>query len=60
MDKLEQMQSDQLTIQPWLYDMFLYQLCEAGELDEALAIVKYRFGNRLGVYPSYDVVLPAG
>ncbi len=26
MDKLEQMRSDQIQIQPWLYDIFTYQL----------------------------------
>jgi tetratricopeptide (TPR) repeat protein len=43
MDKLEQMQADQIDIQPWLYDIFMFQLCEADELDEVLRILKYRF-----------------
>lgn len=45
MDKLEQMQSDRIEVQPWLYDIFMYQLCESGELDEALSILRYRFEN---------------
>jgi pentatricopeptide repeat protein len=48
MDKLEQMQSDQISVQPWLYDIFMFQLCEAGELDEALTMLKYRFENSRG------------
>ncbi len=46
MEKLEQMQSDDIHVQPWLYDIFLYQLCEAGELDEAFRMLRYRFENR--------------
>ena len=46
MDKLEQMQSDEIHVQPWLYDIFLYQLCEIGELDEAFRMLRYRFDNR--------------
>ncbi len=45
MDKLEQMHTDEITVQPWLYDIFMFQLCDAGELDEALNILKYRFEN---------------
>jgi hypothetical protein len=43
MEKLEQMQSDAITVQPWLYDMFMFQLCEVGELDEAWKLLKYRW-----------------
>jgi pentatricopeptide repeat protein len=46
MEKLEQMQSDEIYVQPWLYDIFLYQLCEIGELDEAFRILRYRFDHR--------------
>lgn len=42
MDKLEQMRSEQIRIQPWLYDIFTYQLCEADELDEAFKLLRYR------------------
>lgn len=46
MEKLEQMQNDEIHVQPWLYDIFLYQLCEVRELDEAFRILRYRFENR--------------
>tara|TARA_R110002060_G_scaffold36092_4_gene46973 strand:+ start:56 stop:703 length:648 start_codon:yes stop_codon:yes gene_type:complete len=45
MDKLDEMHSDEITVQPWLYDIFMFQLCEAGELDEAFNLLKYRFNN---------------
>ncbi|KAG9229762.1 pentatricopeptide repeat protein-like protein [Amylocarpus encephaloides] len=45
MDKLEQMQADQIPIQPWLYDIFTYNLCAAGELDQAYHMLVYRFEN---------------
>ena len=45
MDKLEEMHSDEIKVQPWLYDIFVFQLCEAGELDEAYKLLKYRFEN---------------
>lgn len=43
MDKLEEMQTDQGMVQPWLYDIFMFQLCEADELDEVWKLVKYRW-----------------
>jgi pentatricopeptide repeat protein len=46
MEKLEQMHADEVRVQPWLYDIFLYQLCEIGELDEAFRILHYRFEHR--------------
>jgi hypothetical protein len=46
MDKLEQMHSDEITVQPWLYDIFMFQLCEAGELDEVFKLLKYRYSTR--------------
>jgi hypothetical protein len=42
MDKLEHMRSEQIRIQPWLYDIFTYQLCEADELDEAFKLLRRR------------------
>ena len=45
MEKLEQMQSDHIHIQPWLYDIFMFQLCEVAELDEVFKLLKYRFEN---------------
>jgi hypothetical protein len=53
MDKLEQMESDEIRVQPWLYDIFLYQLCEAEELDEAFKLLRYRFDHgRTEISPS--------
>ncbi|RFU30535.1 hypothetical protein B7463_g5759, partial [Scytalidium lignicola] len=40
MDKLEQMFAENIQVQPWLYDIFLYQLCEADELDEAFRLLQ--------------------
>lgn len=42
MDKLEQMRLDENRVQPWLYDIFTYQLCEVDELDEAFKLLRYR------------------
>jgi pentatricopeptide repeat protein len=42
LDKLDEMQEEGLRIQPWLYDIVLYQLCEIGELDEAVKILQGR------------------
>ncbi|KAM3077258.1 hypothetical protein ACMFMG_003278 [Clarireedia jacksonii] len=42
MDKLEQMRADDIEIQPWLYDIFFFRLCEVGELDEALKLLMTR------------------
>lgn len=42
MDKLEQMRSEHIRLQPWLYDIFTYQLCEVDELDEAFKLLRYR------------------
>jgi len=50
MDKLEQMQSDEIIVQPWLYDVFMFQLCEAEELDEAFKLLEYRFDTREAGY----------
>ncbi|KAK0102828.1 hypothetical protein ONS95_000974 [Cadophora gregata] len=53
MDKLDEMHSDRITVQPWLYDIFMFQLCEASELDEAFNLLKYRFENsRNEILPS--------
>ncbi|KAE8452585.1 hypothetical protein EG329_013844 [Mollisiaceae sp. DMI_Dod_QoI] len=43
MDKLEQMRSDDIVVQPWLYDIFMFQLCDAGELDEVFKLLQYRY-----------------
>lgn len=52
-DKLEQMQNDGIRVQPWLYDIFMFQLCEAGELDEAFKLLTFRFDDhRKQIHPS--------
>lgn len=42
LDKLEQMQLQEVQIQPWLYDIFIFLFCESEEFDEALKILHYR------------------
>jgi pentatricopeptide repeat protein len=42
LDKLDQMQETGMQIQPWLYDMAIYVLTQAGELDEVLRLLKFR------------------
>lgn len=41
-DKLEHMQQQGMKIHGWLYDMFIYALCDVGELDDALKTIEYR------------------
>lgn len=41
-DRLEHMHKQNMHVQPWLYDIFIYQLCDVNELDEALRILQYR------------------
>ena len=43
MDRLEQMVQDGLHVQPWLYDIFMYQLAELDEMDEALGMLANRY-----------------
>ncbi|KAL2061906.1 hypothetical protein VTL71DRAFT_7284 [Oculimacula yallundae] len=53
MDKLDEMHSDGITVQPWLYDIVMFQLCEAEELDEAFILLKHRHENsRNEILPS--------
>lgn len=42
MDRLDQMHIDGIEVQPWLYDIFLFQLCELGEHDEAFRVLQSR------------------
>jgi hypothetical protein len=46
LDRLEKMESGGVKVEPWLYDIVLYVLADAGELDEALRILKWRFMDR--------------
>ncbi|KAG9242376.1 hypothetical protein BJ878DRAFT_464495 [Calycina marina] len=43
MDQLEQMVRDDVYVQPWLYDIFLFQLGEMDELDEALRLLGTKY-----------------
>ncbi|CZT43709.1 uncharacterized protein RSE6_03783 [Rhynchosporium secalis] len=47
MDKLDEMHSDGITVQPWLYDIIVFQFCEIGELDQAFHLLKYRYENSM-------------
>jgi hypothetical protein len=42
MEKLDFMRAESIRIQPWLYDIFMYQLCEVDELDEAFKLLRYK------------------
>ena len=42
LEGLEDMRKKGITIQSWLYDLVLFMLCELQEVDEALALMKYR------------------
>lgn len=46
LDKLEQMQSMGITVQPWIHDLFVYTFCDNGDFDEVLRIMRYRVDNR--------------
>ena len=41
-ETLQQLQSAGIKINPWLYDMITYILCDAEEFDEVLEFMKYR------------------
>ena len=45
MDTVELLQRDGPRIQPWLYDMLVYTLCDAEEFDEALKLMRHRVFN---------------
>jgi hypothetical protein len=42
LEKLEQMHADNISVKPWLYDIFTYTLCELEEYDEAFKLYLYR------------------
>lgn len=45
LNKLEEMQKEQMPIQPWLLDLFVYTFCDTGDFDEVLQIIRYRVGS---------------
>ncbi|KAK4999403.1 hypothetical protein LTR66_001552 [Elasticomyces elasticus] len=42
LDRLVQMRKEHVPVRPWLYDIAVYMLSEAGEIDEALRLMKLR------------------
>lgn len=40
LEALRTMQQNRVTIQHWLYDMVIYMLCDLGEINEALRLIK--------------------
>lgn len=45
LDTLELLQREGSKIHPWLYDMVIYTLCDAGEFDQVLQIIRYRISS---------------
>ena len=45
LDKVEQMQIDGTRICSWLYDIIVYMLCETGDFEEVLKIMRDRVSN---------------
>ncbi|EME85807.1 uncharacterized protein MYCFIDRAFT_150859 [Pseudocercospora fijiensis CIRAD86] len=41
--RLDKMRQDELHVEPWLYDMAVFMLCEAGEVEEAYRIMRMRY-----------------
>ncbi|KAI4216109.1 MAG: hypothetical protein LQ351_001607 [Letrouitia transgressa] len=44
-DTLELFQREGIRVQRWLYDVFIYNLCDACEFDAALSIMRHRVNN---------------
>ncbi|KAL8762124.1 MAG: hypothetical protein Q9184_001840, partial [Pyrenodesmia sp. 2 TL-2023] len=42
---LQSAQQVEIHIEPWLYDMLIYNLCDADEFDEVLLILRFRVDN---------------
>ncbi len=42
LDKLEEMEHDGQQVKTWLYDMFVYTLCEVEEFDNAANLLRTR------------------
>lgn len=42
LDRLDNLTQSQMRVEPWLYDMAVYILCEAGEIEEAFRIMRMR------------------
>ncbi|KAL9579661.1 MAG: hypothetical protein Q9212_004975 [Teloschistes hypoglaucus] len=44
-ETLQNVQQEGIRIQPWLYDLVLFNLCEGGEYDEALSMLRFRIDS---------------
>ncbi|KAL8714978.1 MAG: hypothetical protein Q9225_006463 [Loekoesia sp. 1 TL-2023] len=44
-ETLQNVQQEGIRVAPWLYDMLIYNLCDVGEYDEALSILRFRVDN---------------
>ncbi|KAL8726056.1 MAG: hypothetical protein Q9181_006191, partial [Wetmoreana brouardii] len=44
-ETLQNVQQEGIRIQSWLYDLLIFNLCDAGEYDEALSILQFRVDN---------------
>ncbi|KAL8965922.1 MAG: hypothetical protein Q9183_003615, partial [Haloplaca sp. 2 TL-2023] len=42
LDTLQNVQQEGIRIQPWIYDLLIFNLCDAGEHDEALSLLEMR------------------
>ncbi|KAL8906596.1 MAG: hypothetical protein Q9207_001920 [Kuettlingeria erythrocarpa] len=42
---LQSAQQVEIQIEPWLYDMLIYNLCDVDEFDEVLSILRFRVDN---------------
>jgi pentatricopeptide repeat protein len=45
LERLHGMQEQGMTVAPWLYDMAIFMLCDAGEVEEAFRIVRFRYNS---------------
>ncbi|KAL8697018.1 MAG: hypothetical protein Q9201_007354 [Fulgogasparrea decipioides] len=44
-ETIQNVQQEGIRIQSWLYDLLIFNLCDAGEYDEALSILQFRVDN---------------
>ncbi|KAL8807707.1 MAG: hypothetical protein Q9182_000518 [Xanthomendoza sp. 2 TL-2023] len=44
-ETLQSVQQEGIRVQPWLYDLVIFNLCDVGEYDEALSILRFRVDN---------------
>ncbi len=45
MDTIELLQTERTKINPWLYDLIIYTLCDIEEFDEAIKLMRYRVSS---------------